>query len=154
MNSKLPQLLNFKESDIDWLKCHEYACNSLVKTVCGLWNQDIRSTFKISELINIGNQTIRKYLKQGALLGWCDYNPIEVQIRCGKRLSQSNNIPIIQLSLTGEYISEFSSAMEAEKLLEVKNLNKHIGSCCKGTRNQTGQFRWMYKDDYEELITK
>lgn len=31
MKSELPSLLNFKEEDIDWLKCHEYSCSSLIK---------------------------------------------------------------------------------------------------------------------------
>ena len=36
MKSNLPQILNFDEEDIDWLKCHEFACNSLVKIACDL----------------------------------------------------------------------------------------------------------------------
>jgi len=71
MNSELPTLLNFKESDIDWLKCHEYACKSMVKTACDLWNKN----YIISEIVDklkIGNTTTRRYLKQGAKLGWCE----------------------------------------------------------------------------------
>ena len=149
INSELPNLLNFTKEDIDWLKCHEYACNSLVKVTCDYWMEGINNTLKISESMNIGRQTILKYLKQGSLLGWCNYDVEEVKREKGKILSQSNNIPIVQLSLSGKYISEFGSAMEAEKVLGIKSLNSHIGSCCKGTRNQAGKFRWMYKNDYE-----
>ena len=149
MSSELPKLLNFKEQDIDWLKCHEFSCSSLVKVACNHWKDGINNTLEISKLMIIGRQTILKYLKQGFLLGWCDYDVEEVMKRSGKLLSQNNNIPIVQLSLSGEYISEFNSAMEAEKILGIKSLNNHIGSCCKGNRNQAGQFRWMYKDDYD-----
>lgn len=152
MQSELPQLLNFKEEDINWLECHGYACKSLVKIVCDLWdNKNIKNIFEISKLINIGDQTIRKYLKQGVSLGWCDYNPKEALIKNGKILSQSNNKSIVQLSLVGEYISEFNSAIEAEKELKIKGINKHIGSCCKKKRNKTGGFKWMYKEDWDVL---
>jgi len=137
----LPEIQRYNLINIGWLKCHEYACSSLVKTVCDCWNNDIKNIFEISKSIKVGEQTIRKYLKQGSLLGWCDYDTEELMKGSGKRLSQNNNISIIQLSLTGEYISEFISAMEAEKILKIKSLNKHIGSCCKGTRNQAGKFR-------------
>ncbi len=73
LESKLPQLLNFKEENIDWLKCHEYALSSIVKKICELWRSGIRSVTKISEHIKINNNSIRNYLKQGAELGWCDY---------------------------------------------------------------------------------
>ena len=73
MQSDLPELLNFKEDDIDWLKCHEYACNSnLVKEVCNLWNSGIKSTIEIAEQIKIGKSTAWKYLNIGTELGWCD----------------------------------------------------------------------------------
>jgi len=42
IQSELSQLLKFKEEDIDWLKCHEYACSSLVKIVCDLWDKGIK----------------------------------------------------------------------------------------------------------------
>ena len=77
MNSKLPKLLNFKEEDIDWEQCHEYACNSLVKEVCDLWGNNLQNTLKIAEELKICRTTVTKYLKQGAELGWCDYDAEE-----------------------------------------------------------------------------
>ena len=73
MNSKLPQLLNFKEDDIDWLKCHEHACKSLVKITCDMW-KDMKSILQIADELKLHKCTIRKYLKQGVELGWCDYD--------------------------------------------------------------------------------
>ena len=73
MKSRLPMLLGFKENDVDWLKCHEYACNSnLVKEVCELWNSGIKNQIEISEKIQIGKSTVWKYLNIGTELGWCD----------------------------------------------------------------------------------
>ena len=77
MKSRLPKLLNFKESDINWLKCHEWACNSLVKVVCNLWNCGTDNVSKIGEKLKLHRDTIARYLKQGVELGWCDYDPEE-----------------------------------------------------------------------------
>jgi ribosomal protein S27E len=76
MKSKLPQLLNFKENDIDWFKCYEYACSNLVKTICDLWNSE-KNIVRIVEKLKLCRSTIRKYLKQGAKLNWCNYDPIK-----------------------------------------------------------------------------
>lgn len=76
MKSKpsLPEILNFKEEDINWLKCHEYACNSLVKEICKLWREGMQNTKDIANKFNISRNTITKYLKQGTKLGWCEYD--------------------------------------------------------------------------------
>jgi len=74
MKSDLPRLLNFKEPDIDWIKCHEYGCNSMVKVACDLWNSGIKSTLGISKELKMDRSTIIIYLKRGVELGWCDYN--------------------------------------------------------------------------------
>jgi len=74
MNSRLPKLLNFKESDIDWLKCHEYACSSRVKEICDLWNSGIKNVMMLSKKLKLDQGTIRTYLKQGTKLQWCDYD--------------------------------------------------------------------------------
>lgn len=77
IQSELPKLLNFKESDINWLKCHEYACNSLVKIVCDMWNDDVKKVSYIADKLKIGKTSVIRYLKQGVKLGWCDYDPKE-----------------------------------------------------------------------------
>lgn len=74
MNSVLPQIFAFQESDIDWNKCEEFACSNLVKQAADLWNSGLRSARLIGEHIHKGTAAVRKYLKQGARLGWCDFN--------------------------------------------------------------------------------
>jgi len=83
LKSDLPNLLNFKMEDIDWLKCHEWACNSLVKVVCDLWSGGIKNVTKIVEESKISKSTVIKYLHRGVELGWCDYDPIEESRKSG-----------------------------------------------------------------------
>ena len=67
---ELSSILNFKESDINWLKCHEAGLSNLVKNCCELWNSGIKSKLKIGFELKLHNSTISRYLKQGSFLGW------------------------------------------------------------------------------------
>lgn len=72
IESELSKL--FDLSNIDWLKCHENGCKSMVKEVCESYNKG----YNINELIlifPICKNTVRNYLKQGAEINWCNYNP-------------------------------------------------------------------------------
>lgn len=57
------------------------------------------------------------------------------------------SIPVVQLTLDGEFIAEHPSATEAQKALGC--VRSHIASVCKGKRSSTFGFKWMYKTDYE-----
>ena len=145
LKSKLPTLLNFKEEDIDWLKCHEYACVSLVKLVCEEWNNGIKNTKIIGDKLKLCTDTVIKYLKQGVELGWCDYDP-----------KKQNGKSIICLT-TGEVFNSISNANRKY------NINiSHISECCKsdktksaGKHPETGEkMTWEYYDKYLEQIAK
>lgn len=53
--------------------------------------------------------------------------------------------PVIQLSLLGEFIAEYSSQADAARITNIKQSN--ISKCCKGERKTTGGFMWIYKED-------
>jgi group I intron endonuclease len=65
-----------------------------------------------------------------------------------KILSKLRSIPVIQLSLTGEYIREFSSGKEASKILGIDEGT--INDCClrKPHCKSGGGYIWVYKKDY------
>ncbi len=90
MNSQLPNLLNFKEKNIDWLKCHEFSLNSLVKMACDLWNKGMNNVLLISIKLKLNRNTITRYLKQGVKLGWCGYDP-EEEMRKGGIMTKEKN---------------------------------------------------------------
>lgn len=132
MKSKLPNLLNFKEEDIDWLKCHEFACNSMVKEVCNLWNEGIQDTKDIASQLKLGRSTVSNYLKRGTKLDWCDYDP--------KKKSENNingirerNSKKVKCITTNEI---FNSLTEASK--KYKTYISGITNCCKGEIKSAG----------------
>jgi hypothetical protein len=140
INSNLSNLFNL--SNINWLRCHEDACKSIVEKVCLLWMES-RNLSEISKSLQLDRATIRKYLKQGSKIGWVNYDAEN---------RKKKSIPIVQLSLNGEFINEFSSSFEASKLLGLKSNN--ISSACKRKNGKSYGYMWMYKDQYtskEEL---
>ena len=47
----------------------------MVKKVCEYWNENNETTLKdISSVFNLHKDTIRRYLKAGAKIGWCNYD--------------------------------------------------------------------------------
>ena len=58
---------------------------------------------------------------------------------------------VIQLSLGGDYIAEYISAAEAEKITGI--YASSIRQCCNHSpcRKKAGGFLWMFKDEYEQL---
>lgn len=73
INSELINL--FDLSSIDWNKCAEFASSNYVKEVCNLWNNTSNTLIDIANIYKIHKASVRSYLKQGAKLGWCDYDP-------------------------------------------------------------------------------
>ena len=54
---------------------------------------------------------------------------------------------VVQLSLDGEFIAEYPSVKEAERITGITN----ISNCCRGYYQSAGGFKWMRKKDWEEM---
>jgi len=83
MNSDLPKLLNFKENQINWMDVERKSRTTLVKEICDYFSNSETSSYEMQQKFGINVTTIIKYLKQGSLLGWCNYNPKEQMKRSG-----------------------------------------------------------------------
>ena len=148
MESELPKLLNFKEEDIDWLKCHEYACNSLVKVACNYWNNGIKNIPDIMKIMKLGRKVIRKYLKQGTKLDWCDYDP---------KISLSNKKITYKKVICLTTNEVFDSISEASNKYNINN--SCISQCCNKKAKSAGRHPvtnkkmvWMLYDEYLKTI--
>jgi len=148
MNSELPTLLNFKEKDIDWLKCHEFACSSLVKVICDHWDSGIKNINEIIKLTKLSRDTIRKYLKQGSILNWCDYNAENERIKNLKNMLIKSIKSISKKVLCIETGVIYNSISEAKR--NVINGSSHIADCCEGRQKTCGKLEdgtklhWKY----------
>ena len=142
LHSRLNEL--FDLSNINWLKCHEYACKSIVKEISNLWNSNINSTIDIAKIANIHCTTVRRYLKLGRSLGWNDYDEIIVK----KNAPLKNNVKVICLN-TLEIFNSLNEAADKYNILYVC-----ISSCCRKISKSAGKLpdgtklKWMYYDEY------
>jgi hypothetical protein len=137
----------FDLSNVNWSKCHEYACSSLVKTACDLWNNGIKSTEELGKQIKVNRNTVVRYLKQGADIGLCQYDSKIALKQNGCLSGQKSKKTVIQLGLNGEFIKEWKSFREA-----IYIYNTGISMVCKGKRKSACGFKWMYKEDYDQYI--
>lgn len=150
LKSKLNKL--FDLSQIDWLKCEEFALSNLVKEICDYWNnkEEWETTQTIAENNSWGivdRATIRKYLKKGTKLGWTNYNPKEEMRRVGAKTGKSKAKPI-EVFKDGQSLGIFKSATElaiqSEELFGVKFDNRNISTVCTGKRRHHKGFTFRY----------
>ena len=101
------------------------------------------------------SNAIYKYLKQGAELGLCDYDPKEVMKANGIKTGISKRKKV--LCITSDKI--FDSIKQASEFYNLTHSN--IISCCQGKRKSAGKhpitkekLKWMYYDEYIEEQNK
>lgn len=94
MNSILPDLLNFKEDDIDWQKCDDAALyNAEIIKICEAYKTN-KNISDLSEKFNHPHHLISKYLEIGARCGLCDYEKYDYQKKGFLLKGQSKMKPI------------------------------------------------------------
>ena len=124
MKSNLRKLLKIEESSVDWEKCNGEAFSSIVKKVCDLWSGGIKSVSSIVRATKLGTCTVGRYLKKGAVIGWCDYDP-KLEI---KNNYKTRSKRVICLTTN----QAFNSQTEAGRVYNVDP--NTIGRCCSGKR--------------------
>jgi len=154
------ELANYYDlSKIDWLKCEEHAVCNLIRVACKYKKDNTSLTCNdIALLMNMGRQAIRKYLKKGDLLGWCEYN-IEKEILEGKKRTRSNNVrdreKPIEIFKDGESLGVFSSCAElTRQSLEKFGIQFQaslISKVCIGERHHHHNFTFCYIEDKNNI---
>ena len=143
LNSRLNEI--FDLSNIDWLQCEEYALKNIVKEVCDYWHEhkeingeDITTTL-LMHIFKLSTNTIRKYLKKGTKIGWCNYNPKNElkssRFKSGRVLGKT----VICVE-TGE---EFYSIEQAGRVMKIDS--ECIRLCCHKKQKSTHGFHFVFK---------
>ena len=135
LNSELTQLFNL--NNINWLKCAEFANKNIVKEVCDYWNnkKEHEGMLDLSKIFKIGRSTIINYLKKGAKLGWCKYDP-KIEMRKSGLKSGKSKGRKVEIFKNNKSLGIFNSCNELERkskeLFQVKLLNQAICDVCNG----------------------
>lgn len=78
-------------------------------------------------------------------LEWCDSKYNKNYGTAIQRRAEKLSIPVLQLDInTGRVISEYPSAREAERQLNISQGS--ISKCCNGKQKTAGGFKWKYKE--------
>lgn len=74
--------LYFDLSKIDWGYCLSMAHKSVRKIICDFYNANPKITVvELSKIFKLHEETIRKYLKEGTVDGWCDYKGKDLKFK-------------------------------------------------------------------------
>lgn len=79
---------------------------------------------------------------------WRYYN--EHSVENITKISSKKTKVVLQYSKTGEYITSFKNATEAEKITKVDKSS--IGRCCRNELKTAGGYIWKFKTDEKELL--
>ena len=130
LNSKLSNI--FDLSNIDWVRCEQYAMKNIVKSVCDEYNnREGVSIIEIAKKHGISRNTVRNYLKIGSKFGWCDYNTKESVDDRNLRLSKKVNAFDIDQNFINGYCSTKACARELTDFYGVKFYDTNISRSIK-----------------------
>lgn len=138
MKSDLSFIFNL--SNIDWNEAHKNALQSKVIECCNLYNNGIKDTLIIANMLHINRNTVPRYLAKCTEIGLCNYISV-------------NKSPI-RCVTTNEYFQTIKEACDKYGIGQA-----HISDCCIGNRKYAGKhpvtgdpMLWVYEKDYD--ITK
>ena len=135
----------FDLSNIDWLKCGEFALSNLVKVACGYKRDNPKlSTTEIGEIMKYSCVTIREWLKQGNELNWCNYDAEEEVSKTSSKNGKLRSIPIMCLNTSKIFESATEVERQSEELFGVKISRKYVSKICKGEKNDYKGFKFIY----------
>jgi predicted RNA-binding Zn-ribbon protein involved in translation (DUF1610 family) len=140
---------HFDLKDVNWDLISFNASKSKLVEVCDFYNKNYMTQKEMSHQLKISDSTIRDYLTTGSKLGLCSYEPNSHK---NKMISVKHKEKIVvQLDLNGKLINQWDSIRLAGRSLN-KDSSSSISACCKGKAKKAFGFKWMYKEDYENMI--
>jgi hypothetical protein len=152
LNSELNELYNL--GSIDWDVCIKVCETSLKIDACNYWNDGL-CVQEISELLNKNHCTIRKYLREMALINLCDYsagasmhrsyvyncNNSNEKTKVKKeytRLKKKRKVKNINTGII------YDSLIDANKSMNKKENSQQIYKCCQNYQKTAYGYCWEF----------
>lgn len=150
-NKVLESELNniFDLNVIDWYQVEEFAVSNMVKKCCDIWHQGISLRY-IGSQFGISPDTVRRYLKDGVKLGWCDYDSKTSNKIRGKSPKRKAVTVFKDNINVGDFDSINELAVISMELFGVQFNRSHIGSVCNGKRLSHKGYTFRYKNEVVE----
>ena len=136
MESRLPKLLKFSESDVDWDKADAFACGNTIREICEDWEIDF-DIERVSASFHISKSAVQDYLLVGHKYNWCSYDP--------KWHFRPVFSPEVNRRFGVMYAASTKYGVKCSEIL----------CCCEGKKESAGvdpqtglPLTWRYADDY------
>lgn len=162
LNSEIAVLFNL--DDVDWLLCKEYSSNKLTRIICDYWSKKRtnETTTEVAKIFSTNRVTVRRYLKLGTELGWCNYDGDEefkkVKVKSSKRSAEVNG-KMVEVFKDGISLGVFDNCHslynKSEELFGVKLHFTKISAVAIGKRKSHKGFTFRYLDNeggYEAMM--
>jgi hypothetical protein len=139
----------FDLSKIDWELCDKKSQKNLVKQSCELYMSRLYTNTEIRSLLHISRDTLLRYLKAGAKIGWCDYD-VEKH--------KTNPKKIFVLNDSGDIVHCFYGLREcARQIKDIYNIDvyrHYIVRACNTNKPYKGfWFKLEYNSQYKMIDT-
>lgn len=145
LESGLCDILFFSANEVDWEECKSASYNSKIYDICDYYENVSKKIEDIIQYSGMCKNSVREYLKNGAEIGICSYDPIiaieNARKENGEKIIKNMSKPVIQRKLNGEYVREFPSIQEAQRTVHTSKICEVL----KGRRNSAGGYYWEYK---------
>ena len=160
LKSKLSEIFDLSNNNIDWLKCEEFAVNSnLIKQICYYWNnkKEWETTTDLVNKFNVSKKFVVTSLHKGNILNWCNYKPKEEMEKSAIKTGKANSKPV-EMFKNEKSLGIFESSIEierqSEELFKCKLLQGNISAVCTGRYKQYKgyTFKYITKQEYEERV--
>ena len=161
IKSCLLNMLNYNESNIDWIKCNMDAMTSKIKMAADLWNDKTNKTIgDIATIMNVCTHSILHWLKKANISGLCDYTAYENR----KRKNTDEYRKKQSISHIGLQAGEKHPRARAIECIENREIlwgakafqdkygisRSNITACCKGRLKTAGGYHWRYADETQQ----
>ncbi len=110
-----------------------------------------KSVTEIATELNLSNSTVVKYLKIGNKLGYCKYIVEEELEKAIIKRKLKLSRKVVKLDKDNNFIECFDSVEDAGRSINNKS-GTAIYKYCRGLRESSKGFKWMYKDEFDKLI--
>lgn len=110
----------FDINKVDFLECNKFGLSNIVKEICIQWDNINNIRFFVDKY-KLSDVTIRNYLKKGANLGWCNYNPEEQinknNLKNGQKIKVYHNKYCLgEFNSCAEFARKFNSTQDEIKI--------------------------------------
>ncbi len=115
-----------------------YIMTSKMQEVLDLWNEGL-TVNKIVQKTKLNVETVRSYLNKNNI----DHE--KIRQRANRAIGLSKSKPVLQYDLDGNFIKEWSTAVEAAEALHLKS--EYITATCRGHQKTYSNMKWRYKNE-------